>query len=44
MENQDTPAPVPIPEDQAKVKEQVIDPWNVSGEVGEDGIVKPIGM
>ena len=43
METQDTPAPVPIPEDQPKVKEQVIDPWNVSGEVGEDGNVKPIG-
>jgi hypothetical protein len=44
MENQDTPAPVPILEDKSKVKEQVIDPWNVSGEVGEDGNVKPIGM
>lgn len=44
MENQDTPAPVAILEDQPKVKEQVIDPWNVSGEVGEDGNVKPIGM
>jgi len=44
METQDTPAPVPIQEDQPKVKEQVIDPWNVSGEVGEDGNVKPIGM
>ena len=44
MENQDTSAPVPIPEDQPKTKEQIIDPWNVSGEVGEDGNVKPIGM
>jgi len=44
MENQDTSAVLPVPEDQPKVKEQVIDPWNVSGEVGEDGNVKPIGM
>jgi len=44
MENQDTPAPAPISEDQPKAKEQVIDPWNVSGEIGEDGQVKPIGM
>ena len=44
MENQDTSVVLPVPEDQPKVKEQVIDPWNVSGEVGEDGNVKPIGM
>ncbi|KAF2838733.1 tryptophanyl-tRNA synthetase [Patellaria atrata CBS 101060] len=42
MENQDTPVPVPIPEDQPKAAEQVIDPWNVSGAVGEDGKIKPI--
>jgi tryptophanyl-tRNA synthetase len=44
-ENQDTSAPVvPVQEDQPKAKEQVIDPWNVSGEVAEDGTVKPIGI
>jgi hypothetical protein len=43
MENQGTSAPVTILEDQPKVKEQVIDPWNVSGEIGEDGNVTPIG-
>jgi len=44
MASQDTPTPVPAPDDQPKAKEQVIDPWNVSGEVAEDGSVKPIGM
>lgn len=44
MDSQDTSAPVPAQDDQPKAKEQVIDPWNVSGEVAEDGSVKPIGM
>jgi hypothetical protein len=44
MENQDTPAAAPVSQDHPKAKDQVIDPWNVSGEVAEDGTVKPIGM
>ncbi len=44
MESQDTPAAVPNPDDQVKVQEQVVDPWNVSGAVGEDGNLKPIGL
>jgi hypothetical protein len=43
MANEDTSAPVPPQDDKPKAKEQVIDPWNVSGEVAEDGSVKPIG-
>jgi hypothetical protein len=44
MENKEIQASVPPPEDASKAKGQVIDPWNVQGEVAEDGSIKPIGM
>jgi hypothetical protein len=43
MANPAEAAPVPAQDDKPKAQEQVIDPWNVQGEIAEDGSIKPIG-